>query len=56
MSRLTLGETHSERGKNEAEAAGIERMRIAVIALLESALDRDETLAKIIDAVSELDP
>jgi len=56
MNRLTLGETHSERGKNEAESAGIERMRLAVIALLESALDRQSDLQKIIDAVSELDP
>jgi len=56
LSRLSNGETHHERRNDALEQVGIEKMRIAVIALLESALDRDETMAKIIDAVSELDP
>ena len=56
MSRLSNGETHHERRNDALEQVGIEKMRIAVIALLESALDRQSDLQKIIDAVSELDP
>ena len=58
MNRLTtgLGETSRERRDNEHYERGVETFRVAVIKLLESALDRDETLCKIIEAVEDLNP